>query len=70
METVVNIDEASQLPTLVSLNEFIQTVSKSHKYPLISLGSYTFWVKKNGCPKKWSFEKWEEKLEEYLGRNI
>ena len=69
METVVKTVE-SGLPTLVSLNEFIKTVSKSHMYPVNSLGGYVFWVKKNGCPKKWSYEKWEEKLEEFLKRNI
>jgi len=73
MKEVVKSEESikeSKIPTLISLSEFIQTQSKMHKYPLISLGSYVVWIKKNGAPKRWPHEMWLSKLEEFLNHKI
>jgi hypothetical protein len=55
---------------LVTLREFILTLSKQRKNRHESLGAFVYWIEKDGCPRKWPFVKWEQKFEEFLHRKV
>jgi len=57
-----------EVPSLVTLNEFLGTIGK--EYPIESIGGFIYWVKKQGAPKKWPINMWKEKLNEFLTRKV
>jgi len=56
------------LPTLVTLKEFVSSISKQHTNYYESLGGFAYWIKKEGCPKKWPYDFWLQKFNEFLER--
>jgi len=54
--------------SLIKLEEFLRSIQR--KYPIESLGGFSYWIRKQGAPSKWPLTMWERKLQEYLGRKI
>ena len=57
-----------EIPSLITINEFIGSVGKEH--PVESLGSFIYWIKKQGMPKRWPIRMWREKFNEFLNRKV
>jgi len=55
---------------LLSLEEFVRTMVGKRRHPIESLNSFMPWIKKQGCPKKWTFSTWLEKFEEFYYRKV
>jgi hypothetical protein len=58
----------SEVPSLMSVNEFLGSISKYN--PIETLGGFVYWAQRQGAPKKWSKQKWEEMLKEFLTRKV
>lgn len=56
------------LPPLITLGEFILSLSKQRGNYFESLGAFNYWIQKQGCPKKWPYSFWKEKFDEFLTR--
>ena len=68
LDSVPEVVEHQAMPSLITLSEFILTLSKLRSYYFESLGSFSYWIKKEGCPKKWPFDMWKAKFDEFLIR--
>ena len=55
---------------MMSLEEFVRTMLTKKRYPIESLNSFMYWMKKNGCPKGWPFAMWTEKFDEFVNRKV
>jgi hypothetical protein len=62
--------QSPPMPSLITLNEFVLTLSKQRTHYFESLGSFSYWIKKEGCPKKWPFEFWEKEFQRFLCRAV
>jgi hypothetical protein len=60
--------EPEIMPSLITLDEFLR--SKSKTIQIETMGSFSYWIKKRGCPKKWSLVRWESALKEFLERVV
>jgi hypothetical protein len=60
--------KSDPIPTLVTLGEFILSVSKQHTNCHESLGGFVYWIKKEGCPKRWPVQMWKDKFDQFLSR--
>jgi len=64
------VSEPVVVPTMCSVEEFIRNHLAKRSYPVESLNSFMFWMKRNGCPKRWPPIMWQDKLEEFLNRKV
>ena len=70
-ETVVaSPNQVVPLATMCSVEEFVRTNLAKRRYPVESMNSFMFWMKQNGCPKRWPPNMWQDKLEEFLNRKV
>jgi hypothetical protein len=60
--------QSPPMPSLITLNEFVLTLSKQRTHYFESLGSFTYWAKKKGIPRKWPFDMWMDLFTEFLER--
>lgn len=62
------VEQRPSMPSLVTLNEFVLTLSKQRIHHFESLGSFVYWIKKDGCPNRWPFDMWKQKFDEFLSK--
>jgi len=56
--------------SLITLKEFVRAMTARRVYKVESLHSFIYWIRKDGCPKKWPLRMWEGKLIEFLTRKV
>ncbi len=62
--------ELEPMQTMCSVEEFVRSNLAKRSYPVESLNSFMFWMKRNGCPKRWPPTMWQAKFEEFLNRKV
>ena len=62
------VEKSQPMPSLITLNEFVLTLSKQRMHHFESLGSFVYWIKKDGCPNRWPFDMWKQKFDEFLSK--
>jgi len=66
MEDFMNNETLS----FITLKEFIRTMTARRVYKVESLHSFIYWIRKDGCPRKWPLKMWEMKFNEFLTRKV
>jgi hypothetical protein len=56
------------MPSLITLSEFLLTLSKQRTNYFESLGGFAYWIRKEGCPNKWPFDTWMDAFKKFLSR--
>ncbi len=60
--------EVEEELSLINISEFLNSIKKTH--PVESAGSFIYWMKKDGLPKRWPLKMWQEKFKEFLNRKV
>lgn len=68
----VKVEEAMEVEyvSLISLEEFVRTLLSKRQNPVESLNSFMYWAEKKGCPRRWPFDNWQEKFDEFIKRPV
>lgn len=66
----INEEVSNEMPSLITLNEFIASIAKQNFCGIESLNSFAYWIKKKDCPKKWPHNIWKNELIEFLARKV
>jgi hypothetical protein len=59
-----------EMPTMIKINEFLSSVSKSKNFLPETIGGFINWMKQSGIPKALPFTRWKELFEEYSKRIV
>lgn len=70
IETEVAFKESKEPLILVTLTEFINNITKDRRYPIESGRSFAFWIRKQGCPKRWPYSMWLKEFKNFLNREV
>jgi len=58
------------LSSLMKLDEFLIVAGRSRQYLVESLGSFSYWMRKQGRLVRLPFGRWEEELKLFLKRKV